>query len=74
MDTNTDLLNRLLIISDQAIANLRACPKTKHIKMNPKLLNLFESKQSKKRKEESENSVDTSEDSLDEHVITSYNN
>ena len=43
MGTNTDLLNRLLIISYPTTASLRACPKTKHIKMNPELLNLLES-------------------------------
>ena len=62
MDTNTDLLNRLLITSDPAIESLRACPKTKHIKMNPELLNLLEIEQSETVLE-SDNSVDTTEDS-----------
>ena len=35
MNPNTDLLDRLLITSDSAIANLRACLKAKHNKLIP---------------------------------------
>ena len=43
MGANMDLINKMLVTSDPAKASLRACPITKHIKMNPELLNLLES-------------------------------
>lgn len=42
LDTNTDLLNRLLITSDPYIASLRAAPKTRHGKMTPEVCELLE--------------------------------
>lgn len=66
IDTNTDLLNRLLITSDPFIASLRASPKTKHSKMNPDMLNLIASENIL----ESDNS-DTSDDSLDDDNASS---
>lgn len=42
MDTNTDLINRLLITSDPYIASLRAAPKTRRSQMNPEVCELLE--------------------------------
>ncbi|GBM83988.1 hypothetical protein AVEN_110120-1 [Araneus ventricosus] len=61
INTNTDLLHRLLIISDPYIASLRAAPKSEKRKMDREMKKLLELSLSYK-----EDSVIVSEDSSEE--------
>ncbi|GBM30249.1 hypothetical protein AVEN_26158-1 [Araneus ventricosus] len=61
INTNTDLLHRLLITSDPYIASLRAAPKSKKRKMDREMKNLLKLSLS-----DAEDSVIVSEDSSEE--------
>lgn len=69
-DTNTDVLQRLLITLDPFITSLRASPTTKHRKINPEMLNLLESEKNLSVPER-DYSVDSSKDLLDECSVSS---
>ncbi|GBM13224.1 hypothetical protein AVEN_214935-1 [Araneus ventricosus] len=67
INTNTDLLHRLLIISDRYIASLRAAPKSKKRKMGREMKKLLELCLS-----DEEDSVIVSEDSSEESSTSEW--